>query len=55
MTAAHCVCTHFQCTKDEVTGEMRSDYDPGKDIKIFVGELCTTGALLFNCGPQLLH
>ncbi len=34
LTAAHCMCTHFACEKDEETGRRSSDFDPEKNIKV---------------------
>ncbi len=34
LTAAHCMCTHFVCKKDQATGERRSDYDPRNHVKV---------------------
>ena len=36
LTAAHCVCTHFECKYNEMN-ERVSEFNPGNDIKVYLG------------------
>ncbi len=51
LTAAHCMCTHFACEKDEETGRRSSDFDPEKNIKVRIRRIKTLSPDISDKGP----